>query len=818
MWREIRYALRLLGKTPGFTALTLFVLAAGLCVAVYMHAFVRTLGYAELPFPDHDRLMMVGAEINGKEISGNAINGFDFQQLATGQQHFDRFFQSRSDAATLVDGEWPKRLRTNLSNSQLFDVTAVPALLGRVLQPADSAPGAAPVAVLSYALWQDTFNADPNVIGRTITLNDTPTQVVGVMPAGFAFPNWTDAWLPLPDTPALQPGAGPDAGIIGRLRVGSERHDAEAELKMIASQLEQQFPATNADRNVVVWPFVQQHITSGGMSVLMVMASAAAFILLLVMLNAGNLLLARAAERQKEIAIRSALGAPRLTLVRQMLWQALLLTMAGGLIGLFFASWSLGWNNQELAGFITHLPFWWRFELTGADLRFAFGLILLTGIAVGLYPALRASAGDLNQFLRDGTRGSSGLRMKRLTDVLVMAEIALSVALLIVALMLSISTYSKVNIDFRARIDNVLIANLSLPATRYPLTAHQTFRDQLEAGMQAQHGVQQVAFASHLPGMFGVEESYLIEGQQVTDERYPSVQRVIVSDRYFAAFDISLLQGRVFDHRDNSGDPVVIVSKQFADRHWPQQSALGKRLQLPLASTTEPGESVLSSPSPAALRWYTVIGVVDDALYQQDNMAQPDYSALYFSQRQRPTSELLVAVATTDAPMTLARTLASEVSRLDTRLPIDNVMPLAERIYRYTSNAGLVWITKQFLAMAALGVLLAASGIYGVIARSVALRTQELGVRRALGASEQRILAMLMRQGGWRFAIGGGVGLALGVLLMHAMRYAMFGLDGKATAVALTVLLLVGGIVGLATFWPARKAIALSPAAALRHD
>ena len=818
MWREIHYALRLLSKTPGFTALTLFVLAAGLCVAVYMHAFVRTLGYAELPYPDYERLMMVGAEINGKEISGNAINRFDFQQLAAGQQHFDRFFQSRSDAATLVDGEWPKRLRTNLSNSQLFDVTAVPALLGKVLQPADSAPGAAPVAVLSYALWQDTFDADPNVIGRTITLNDTPTQVVGVMPAGFAFPNWTDAWLPLPDTPALQPGAGPDAGIIGRLRVGSERHTAEAELKAMASQLEQQFPATNANRNVVVWPFVQQHITSGGMSVLMVMASAAAFILLLVMLNAGNLLLARAAERQKEIAIRSALGAPRLTLVRQMLWQAVLLTMAGGLIGVFFASWSLGWNNQELAGFITHLPFWWRFELTGADLRFAFGLILLTGIAVGLYPALRASSGDLNQFLRDGTRGSNGLKMKRLTDVLVMAEIALSVALLIVALMLSISTYSKVNIDFRARIDNVLIANLSLPATRYPLTAHQTFRDQLEAAMQAQHGVQQVAFASHLPGMFGAEESYLIEGQQVTDERYPSVQRVIVSDRYFTAFDISLLQGRVFDHRDSSGDPVVVVSKQFADRHWPQQSALGKRLQLPLVSTTAPGESALISSSPEALRWYTVIGVVDDVLYQQDNMAQPDYSALYFSQRQRPTTELLVAVATTDAPMTLARTLASEVSRLDTRLPIDNVIPLAERIYRYTSNAGLVWITKQFLAMAALGVLLAASGIYGVIARSVALRTQELGVRRALGASEQRVLAMLMRQGGWRFAIGGGVGLSLGVLLMHAMRYAMFGLDGKGTAVALTVLLLVGSIVGLATFWPARKAVALSPAAALRHE
>ena len=213
-----------------------------------------------------------------------------------------------------------------------------------------------------------------------------------------------------------------------------------------------------------------------------------------------------------------------------------------------------------------------------------------------------------------------------------------------------------------------------------------------------------------------------------------------------------------------------------------------------------------------------MVGVVDDVLYKQDDMAKPDYSALYFSQRQRPTTQLVIAVASRDEPMALARTLAAEVSRLDTALPVYNLMTLADRIYRYTSNAGLVWITKQFLAMAALGVLLAASGIYGVIARSVALRTQELGVRRALGASEQHILLMLMRQGGWRFAIGGGIGLSLGMLLMHALRYAMFGLDGKATTVALVVLLLVGGIVGLATFWPARRAVQLSPAAALRYE
>lgn len=812
MWREIHYALRLLGKTPGFTALTVFVLAAGLCVAVYMFAFIRTLGYAELPYPNSERLMMVGSVIDGREESGNTINSFDFQQFAAEQTHFEIFIQARTRDATLSGGELPKLLNATYSKNQLFDITAVPPLLGRVLQPADMATGAPAVAVLSHAIWQSEFNAEPDIVGRTVKIDDQLTTVVGVMPAGFAFPNWTDVWLPLREPGALQAGEGPTADIIGMLRPEATRELAEGQLKAIAKRLEQQHPLTNANRNVVIWPYVQQHIASGGMSVLKVMGIAAAFLFLLVLLNAGNLLLARAAERQKEIAIRAALGAPRLRLVRQMLWQALLLALFGGLIGLFFASWGLRWNNLQLASFITYLPFWWHFELSLSDLLFGLGLMLLSSVAVGLYPALRASGGDLNQFLRDGTRGAQSLRMARLTHVLVVAEIALSVALLIVALALAIATRNLVTADYHARIDNVLVGEVVLYKQQYQTTplAPLQLAERLHANLAAQPDVQAVAIASHMPGMLGPTASYRTEGSDILGDSlpnagYPRAQRITVSADYFRLFDIPLIDGRAFDQRDTvDSEPVVIVSQAFAEKNWPGQSALGKRIEL----GHEQNEA----------RWFTVIGVVGNTLFRQPDMAHPDYAAVYLTQRQSPMMQPVIAVATANEPMVLARTLATEVARLDADLPVHKVMPLADRIYRYTGNAGRVWITKQFLAMAALGVLLAASGIYGVIARSVALRTQELGVRRALGASERRILLLLIQQGGYRFLLGGSIGVMLGLLMMQAVRAAMFGIDRGEGLIAAAVLLLVGGIVALATLLPARRAITLTPAAALRHE
>ena len=806
MWQEIRYALRLLMKTPGFSALTLFVLAAGIGIAVYMFALVRVLAFAELPFPDQERLSYVGSVANGTEQGGNSLDSFTFSRMAEEQQSFELFLQARKSHVTLSGIALAKRAEATYSTSQMFELTAVPALHGRHLQPADSAADAASVAVISYRLWRSEFHGADDIIGKVIQIDDLPVTVVGVMPAGYAFPESSDLWLPLPAYGAVAPGDGPYTSIIGKLKPGVSLVDADAELKAIAKQLEQQFPKTNSNETVRVWPFSQQTMTNS-MMFIAVMIAAAGFILLLVVLNAGNLLLVRAAERQKEVAIRTALGAPRPTLVRQLLWEALLLAIGGGLVGVFFASWGMYWSGQQISSFNDSLPFWWRFSLDGRSLVFAMLLTVLTAVSVGLYPALRISSGDLTRFLRDGTRGTQGLRLTRMTQMLVVSEIALSISLLIVALTLIGSTRNTMQADYGARTDKVLIGELDLYTQAYDQSsaAHQQFSTRLLGDLAKLPGVQQVALGCHLPGMYGPIWTYLVEGTEVPDQRYPSATRVIVSDQYFSLFDIPLLQGRRFDSRDSeTSERVVIISKELAEKHWPGQSPLGKRIGLD------------RNHDPSNEKWHTVIGVVGEAMYGQPYVDFASYSDLYLSIRQRPEEDLMVAVATEQEPMALAHQLATAVGKVDADIPVYGMRSLTQQIYRY--NAGLVFVSNLFLIIAGLGVLLAASGIYGVIARSVVLRTQELGVRRALGASEQRVLAMLLRQGGLRFALGGSIGLLLGLVLVQALESTLYGIAPQLPRIVTGVLLLVGAIVITATLLPARQAVRLSPATALRYE
>ncbi|HEX4910695.1 MAG TPA: ADOP family duplicated permease [Permianibacter sp.] len=806
MWKEIRYALRLLGKTPGFTALTLFVLAAGLGIAVYMYALVRTLAFADTPFPAHERLMAVGAVVDGTEGGGNSISGFDFQQFAAEQKSFDVFIQARRSHVTLSGISLPKKLEAYYSTSQLFELTAVPALLGRFLQPADTAAGAPMVAVLSHKVWQRDFHASRDVVGQIIKIDDEPVTVVGVMPAEYRFPETAELWLPQQVSKTLVPGEGPYAIIIGRLHDGVSRDQADAELKAIAKRLEQQHPATNTGDSVKVWPLTQQNMNNS-MAIVAVMIAAASVILLLVVLNVGNLLLVRAAERQKEIALRAALGAPRPILIRQILWEALLLALAGGVIGLFFASWGLRWTSTEWADVSENLPFWWQFGIDSHNLLFAFAATVLTALAVGLYPAIRASSGDMNRYLRDGTRGAQSLRMTRMTHVLVIAEIALSIALLIASLTLVGSTRNIMQADFGARTGNILIGEIDLFTQKYDLdpAEHRRFTEQIQQQLSRLPGVQAVSLGCHLPGMYGPIWTYLVEGTEVPDKNYPSATRVIISDNYFSTFEIPLIQGRLFDARDSEKtERVAIISQSFAEKNWPGQVAVGKRIGLD------------RDHDPNNEKWYTVIGVVGDAVYGQPYVEVSRYSDLYLTLRQHPVEDLVVAVATEGEPLALARALATEVARADADIPVYDMLSLEERIYRY--NAGMVFVSKLFLVMAGLGVLLAASGIYGVIARSVVLRTQELGVRRALGASEERVLFMLFKQAGIRFAVGAAVGLSLALLMMKALASVLYGMEGQEASIAVAVLLLVGAIVATATVLPARYAVRLSPAAALRYE
>ncbi len=806
MWREIHYALRLLGKTPGFTALTVFVLAAGLGTALFMYVLVRQLAYAELPYADSDRFISVGAVTDGNEDGGNSISWHDYQQFSAEQTGFETFAFMRHADVMLSGTALPRVAdRYAYSSSALFDLTAVPALLGRTLQPGDYAGDAPAVAVIGWQLWQSEFNGRRDVIGSTIKLDDEPVTVVGVMPVDYRFPDTAEIWTPLHAPGVVNPGDGPYGAIVGKLRKGVSLAAADAELKAIAKRLELQFPATNANASVKVWAFTQAEMT-GSMAIIALMVAAAAFILLLVILNAGNLLLARAAERQKESAVRAALGAPRSRLVREMLWEAVLLAIGGGVIGLFFASWGLHWSQLQLGSMADALPFWWQFRFDSHSLWVALALVLLTAVLIGLYPALRASAGDINRFLRDGTRGAQGLQITRLMDALVISEIALSVALLIAALTLVASSHHTANADYGARTRGILTASLDLYKQQYDSPEQMIrFSQQLEAGVATLAGVEGSALSCHVPGRAGPVWTYQVEGVEVPDQQYPSATRVVTTDNYFKVYDIPLRKGRLFDSRDQqSSEKVAIISSAFAERNWPGQDPIGMRIDLD------------REHAPEDRKWYTVIGTVDKVIYgppQSDRATLPE---LYLSYRQHPEEDMMISVATPGEPMALAHGLASEVARIDADLPLQSVMSLSERLAR--GNAGLRFIADMFLAFGGLGILLAGSGIYGIIARSVALRTQELGVRRALGASEQRVLVLLIKQGGLRFAIGGALGLALGLAMTQAVAAILYRVEGTIGIIAVAVLVLIGALVAGATWVPAWQAIKLSPAGALRYE
>ncbi|NQD38444.1 FtsX-like permease family protein [Permianibacter sp. IMCC34836] len=805
MWREIQYALRLLGKTPGFTALTLFVLAAGLGTAIYMYVLVTTLAYAKLPYPDSDRIVSAGGLINGKEQGGNSVGWYDFQQLSQSQTQFEQLALARNTHTMLSGIAAPRQIMTyNYSNSSPFEITAVPALLGRTLQPDDFTANAAPVTVLSWQVWQSDFNGDANVIGRAVKLDDEPATVVGVMPRDYAFPDTAQMWVPM-RSGVMRPGGGPYGRLIGKLKADSSLSAADAELKTIAKRLEQQSPETNANFSFQLLPHTQQEM-AGSMVIIALLIGAAIFILLLVVLNAGNLLLARAAERKKEISMRAALGAPRHRLVREMLWEALLLALGGGLIGLFFASWALLWSKQQFYTMANVLPFWWQFSFDSQTLWLALLLTVLTALGIGLYPALQASAGDLNRYLRDGSRGAQSLQLTRMTNVLVVTEIALSVALLIAALTLVASSRNIAAADYGARTNGVLTASLDLYRGIYDQPENMVrFSERLENDLANTPGIEAFALSCHVPGRYGPVWTYQVEGVDVPDRHYPSATRVVTSDQYFRLYGISLINGRLFDSRDQAeSERVVIISARFAETNWPGQEAIGKRIDLGYQHADD------------ARKWYTVIGVVGDVIYgapQSDVATLPEF---YLSFRQLPDEDMMISLATNGEPMALALPLTSAVQRIDADLPLQDIMSLSTRLDR--SVAGLRFVANLFLAFAALGILLAGSGMYGVIARAVALRTQELGVRRALGAPEDHILLLLLRQGGLRFVIGSVIGVCLGLLMTQTVASILYAVDDARLLITVAVLLLVGALVATATLVPAWRAIRLSPASALRYE
>ena len=805
MYNDINYAFRMLKKTPGFSALTLLVISVGLGLAIYMFAIVNLFAYKSLDITEYDRLVVADSIVDGFEQNGGSIYPHDYKFIAAQQKSFEVFSAYTHSSSIVSDGTTAKRYESalfELDAFNLFDANKSLAM-GRLFEPSDSHEGSEDVAIISDNLWKDYFDGDANIIGRQILLDGNSTKVIGVMKPGYAYPMNQDIWLPLNLSDTYKPGQGWQVSIAGRLKENMSLDQAQAELKSYASELSKQFPESNATVGIFVRSPVKM-MMDNSMSIIYLMIGATAFVLILVVVNVANLMLARASERSKELAIRTALGAPKSRIVRQMLLETLLICVIGGVFGVLMAGWALEATKpifMKMGGWVAP---WWTFTLGSEELLAALWIVLGTALLIALFPVLKSSDADINQVLRDGTRGALGKKAGRMNKLLISAEIFLSCSVLIVAGALIIGVNQAIKADYGAKSEGILAATFMLDTDQYLEQAdRRLFMNKFIEGLEQQEGVLSVTIGSALPGRTSGREPIRIEGAEVVKGSSNRSMFLTIQDNYFSTLDVPLLEGRFFDDRDNAdSQPVIIVSSEFAKKYFPDGSAIGKRIKV--------------RPNDEARQWRTIIGVVGQVVHAQpfgDAFVKP---AVYVPNSQLAYRWQNVAMQVQGDPYSYQKVLREVAGKIDANIPLFNVLPLDERLYRRVM--GMQFVGRLFVFFGVLSLLLAAAGIYGVMSQNVTRRTQEFGVRRALGAPDSHIYRLLAKQSGLLLAIGGTLGGVVGYMGVKVISGNLMNLSGYFPTVSIIVMVTIALTTFLATLIPAVKALSVEPNSALRYE
>ncbi|HEX4641165.1 MAG TPA: ABC transporter permease, partial [Chthoniobacterales bacterium] len=730
----------------------------------------------------------------------------DWRQQAQSFQAMGGFAQT-TPILTSETGE-PERLPGAYVIGDFFSVLGIEPALGRKFLPEENDTGKNRVVILSQALWQRRFGGDPKIIGQQITIGGNPYTVVGVMPSGFQDPipaatRVVQLWLPLPINDNMRNSRRGDfLDVIARLKPGVKLEAARAEMTGIAARLEKQYPATNTQWGVIVQP-LHETLTGDVRPALLILLSAVAFLLLIACANVANLLLARASSRQREIAIRAALGASRGRVVRQLLTENIVLSLCGGGLGLLFAWWGI---QALLALSPGNIPRLSSISINRDVLFFTLGISLITGIVFGLVPAFTASRPDLNNTLKEGGRTSAeSAGGRRLRNALAVTEIALSLVLLVGAglLIRSFIRLQEVRPGFNPQ--HLLCLDLSLPSAKYKEDQQTVnFFDQLLGALAQQPGIQSASVSEGLPLGGGAGFiAFAVEGHVYAQtDRTPDAETRVVSPDYFRTLQIPLRSGRLLNDRDVTGAPdAVVVSETLVRKYFAGQDPIGKRL-------------TFGDPQAKDAQWYTVVGVVGDVRGVSLN-AEP-YGQLYTSYRQTPRRALTLVVQTAGEPTTMLGTVREKIWSLDRQQPLYNVRTAEQVLERSIARPRFNMLLITILASVAL--VLAAVGIYGVISYSVTQRTHEIGVRMALGASAGDVLKLVVGHG----MILAGTGVVLGLLAAFAvtriMATLLFGVTATDPVTYFGLALLIGIIALLACYIPARRATKVNPVAALRAE
>jgi putative ABC transport system permease protein len=799
--QDVRYGLRMLGKAPGFAAIAVLTLALGIGANTAIYTAVDRILLRPLPYAQPERLVVLWEDFSRIGFPRNNLSPADYVDWKNQNSVFEDVAATRSRVATLTMGGPPEMVIGRGVTANFFSVLGVSPLIGRTFTEAED-KAQAPVVLLSYKLWQRRYGGDAGVIGRSIAMNGAQVTVIGVMPASFAYPRRAiKYWVPANFTPADLANRGSHfLGTVARLKPGVSLDQARAEMQTIAKRLEIEYPSTNANVAAVVRPLREQ-IVGEIQRPLLVLLAAAGFVLLIASSNLANLLLARATGRRREMAVRTALGASRKRLVRQILTESFLLSALGAFSGLLLARWGMvvlealvpsGIPDSELG-------------LNGQVLLFAAAIAIGTAILFGLPSALQGAGVSMNEVLKQGSRAGATGRSKILRNVLVISQVALALMLLVGAGLL-LKTFARLrSVDPGFRPDNVLTIMAELPRQKYSTDASRVeFFDQAEQRIRALPGVQGAGFASDLPFTSqGDTDGFRIEGRPEprSNAELDALYREVTND-YLQTIGARLLEGRLFDSRDGaSSQRAVIINETFAKGFWPGESPVGKRMQVGKTGPDQP--------------WLTIVGVVADMRERGLLLAMKPGMYVPVKQIAQPDPSYL-AVRTAGDPLALAGAVREAVWAVDREQPVSNVRTMRNLMEEETGSQRQVMTLLGIFA--ALALLLASLGIYGVLSYAVAQRTQEIGIRMALGAGPLDVLRMVVAQGLEVALVGVGMGLVGALALTRVMAGMLFEVSATDPATFAAVALFLTMIAAAACYLPARRASRVNPIIALRYE